>query len=78
MTRHPGKIEIYEGGTLVKTLDAAKVPDSVRFAPTKDGLAAVVKVVASDAGAQTHIREFGIDGALLRSTTRLKDQSPKT
>lgn len=72
--RHPGKIEVYDGLTqkLVKTLDATKLADSVRYAPTKQGLVPVTKVITSDAGKEVHVREFGADGALLRSSTLLK------
>ncbi len=74
--RHPGKIEVYDGATnkLVKTLDATKLADSVRYAPTKDGLVAVTRVITHDTGKTVQIRELGADGQLLRSTTQLKKQ----
>jgi hypothetical protein len=76
--RHPGKIEVYEAGTnrLVKTLDASTLPDAVRFAEVKGGgLVPVVRVLTQDAGREVHVREFGADGSLLRSSTRIKSSS---
>lgn len=73
--RHPGKIEVYDGDTdrLVKTLDASTLPDAVRFAPAADGSQVpVVRVLTHDTGKQIHVKEFGADGALLRSSTRIK------
>jgi hypothetical protein len=73
--RHPGKIEVYDGDTnrLVKTLDASKLPDAVRFAPAEGGKQVpVVRVLTRDAGREVHVKEFGADGSLLRSSTHLK------
>jgi len=52
---------------------AADVPESIRFATNRDGaLVPVVRVVAVTAGDQRTIREYGADGALLRSTVQVK------
>ena len=70
-TPHPGKIEVYEDGVLSRTLDATTLPDAVRYAPTARGEAPVVRVLTTRADGRVHVREFGVDGALLRSSTHL-------
>ena len=74
-TKHPGTITFVEGTT--ETVEqASTVPESIRFAPDKDGvLTPVVRVVATVSGNQREIKEYGPDGALLRSTIQLKTRS---
>lgn len=70
--KHPGTITFVEGSS-EKVEQASTVPESIRFAPDKDGkLQPVVRVVAIAAGDQRTIREYGADGALLRSTVQRK------
>lgn len=70
---HPGRIQVFDGETqqLVKTLDATQLADAIRYAPTERGLEPVVRVVTTRAGKTVHVREFGADGRLLRSSTQL-------
>jgi hypothetical protein len=68
--KHPGTIVFVEGAK--ETVEqAASVPESIRFAPDAKGkLAPVVRVVALTIGDMRTIKEYGADGALLRSTTQ--------
>jgi hypothetical protein len=69
---HPGHIVFFENERVVSVARAASVPESARFAPSASGPVPVVKVVASRAGAQRFIREYGPEGQLLRSTVQLQ------
>lgn len=73
---HPGKITYIDGNTnkVVSTDDVAKVPESLRFADTPAGRVPVVKVIATVAGDQRTIREYGPKDELLRSTVQLKSK----
>ncbi len=73
---HPGKITYIDGNTnkVVSTEDIAKVPETLRFADTPSGKVPVVKVIATVAGDQRHIREYGPNDQLLRSTVQLKQK----
>lgn len=70
MNRHPGKVVFVDGdtGRVVLEKDAAEVPEAQRFA----GQVPVVKVVATVFADQRSVREYGADGALLRSTLQLR------
>lgn len=78
-TQHPGKILFVDadGEEPDVELDAAEVPESIRFASTKDGLVPVVKVVKSTAGDARHIRAYGEDGQLLQSTLQTRQAPAK-
>jgi hypothetical protein len=69
---HPGTITFVEGTT--QTVEqAADVPESIRFAKNAKGeLVPVVKVVAYLEGDRRIIREYGADGAELRSTVQVR------
>jgi hypothetical protein len=71
---HPGKITYVDGNTqqVLSTDDVSTVPESLRFADTPTGRVPVVKVVATVAGNQRTIREYGPAGELLRSTVQRK------
>jgi hypothetical protein len=72
--KHPGTITFIDG-TEVTTESAADVPESIRFAPDKEGKEVpVVKVVATTASGRRTIREYGVDGALLRSTVQVLEK----
>lgn len=69
---HPGSITFVDEGS-ERVERASEVPESLRFATCRDGaLVPVVRVVAVHAGDQRTIREYGADGALLRSTVQVK------
>lgn len=69
---HPGTITFVDD-TSERVEQASDVPESIRFAMNRDGvLVPVVRVVAIGAGDQRTIREYGADGALLRSTVQVK------
>lgn len=71
--QHPGKITFIDDAKKETVQDASTVPESVRFAKDKSGgWQPVVRVVASTAGDQRSIREYGQDGMLLRSTVQVK------
>lgn len=71
-TPHPGTIEVFEDGTLAKTLDAAKLPDRVKYAPDRDGTERpVVRVLTTRTKHHVHVKEFGADGSLLRASTHI-------
>lgn len=78
-TPHPGKILFVDGDgeTPDHEVEASTVPESIRFVQTPDGLQPVVKVVKTTAGDVRHIRQYGADGALLRSTTQTRQPPPK-
>lgn len=69
---HPGSITfVDERGERIES--AVKVPESIRFAQNRDGkLEPVVRVVATTMGDQRTIREYGVDGGLLRSTVQIR------
>ena len=66
---HPGKIT-FVNGTTTTVEDASTVPESIRFA---EGVP-VVKVVAMTEGDRRIIREYGVDGTLLRSTVQTRNK----
>lgn len=72
--KHPGFITYVDGdtNTTVSTDPVASVPPGMRFADTASGKVPVVKVVATTAGNQRFIREYGPGDQLLRSTVQLK------
>jgi hypothetical protein len=76
--QHPGTIVYVDGNTnaVVREGPAADVPESVRFADTEQGRVPVVRVVATTAGDQRFVREYGPAGELLRTTVQVR--SPKT
>lgn len=69
---HPGKITFIDGDK--KTVeDAAAWPESIRFAENRDGvLVPVVRIVTYTEVERRIIREYGTDGALLRSTVQVR------
>lgn len=73
---HPGKIEFVDGDTnrVLSVDDVADVPERVAWAETEDGLAPVVRVVATTNGDRRTINEYGVDGALLRTTVQVKSR----
>jgi hypothetical protein len=69
---HPGKITFIDGTTRTVE-DASTVPETVRFAQAADGsLVPVVRIVAMTEEDRRIIREYGVDGALLRSTVQIR------
>ncbi len=72
--KHPGTIVYVDGTTQKETArrSITEVPESLRFAPTAEGLVPVVRVVAYTEGDQRIIREYGPAGELLRSTVQLR------
>ena len=77
VTKHPGKIVYVDGNSQQVTNErpATEVPESLRFAETPSGLEPVVKVIATVEGDRRFIREYGVDGALLRSTVQIRTPS---
>jgi hypothetical protein len=75
ITAHPGQIEYIDGNSdrVVKVLTASEVPEAARFAPTTKGLVPVTRVVATIAGDERTIREYGPDGQFLRSTIQIRE-----
>jgi hypothetical protein len=73
--RHPGKVLYVDGnsGQVLETIDAAEMPDSIRFADTERGRVPVVKVIATIVGDKRYVREYGPNDELLRSTVQLKN-----
>jgi hypothetical protein len=71
---HPGFISYVDGnsGKTLSTKPISTVPEHLRFADTPNGKVPVVKVVATVAGDQRTIREYGPGDVLLRSTVQLK------
>jgi hypothetical protein len=66
--KHPGKITFVDGDR-TRVEDASQMPDSHRFAEDRQGkLVPVVRVVAYTEEERRIIREYGADGAVLRST----------
>lgn len=78
-TQHPGKILFVDGDgdKPDHEVDASTVPEGVRFVETPDGLQPVVKVVKTTSGDVRHIRQYGVDGALLNSTVQTRQPPPK-
>ncbi len=69
---HPGKITFVDGATETVE-DAAALPDSFKFAENRHGKKMpVVRVVAYTEGDRRIIREYGPEGALLRSTVQVR------
>jgi len=71
MTAHPAKVEYVDGvtGKVLHVADAADVDDAIRFAPGVDGtLQPVTRIVITTVGERREVRQFGADGALLRTT----------
>lgn len=70
--KHPGTITFVDGEK-ERVEEASTVPETIRFAPDKDGkLTPVVRVVAVLHGEQRTIREYAADGSLLRSTVQVR------
>jgi hypothetical protein len=75
---HPGRVTYLNGNTgeVVSEKPVAEVPEHLRFAPDETGaLVPVVKVVATVAGAQRSMREYGPDDQLLRTTLQRKSEA---
>lgn len=72
--QHPGTITYLDGNThAVVSVEAVEnVPEALRFADTPTGKVPVVKVIATVAGDQRTIREYGPGDQLLRSTVQLR------
>ena len=74
--KHPGTItfEDLDGNTPTREESYSNVPETIAFAETKDGLAPVVRVVKSTTpdGKTRHIRQYGVDGTLLKTTIQVK------
>jgi hypothetical protein len=70
MSRHPGIIEYVDGAThaVIGQVRAEDVPEAMRFFKTAAGQTPVVRVVKHQAAGRVTLREYGPDGALLRST----------
>ena len=69
--RHPGTITFINGLTnqVTHEVDAASVPESIRFAPNANGKPEpVVRIVETTIGPQRTIRQYGAHNILLRST----------
>ncbi len=75
--QHPGTIVFVDGDTnaVIREVPASAAPDSVRYADTEQGPVPVVRVVATTAGDQRFVREYGPAGELLRTTVQVR--SPK-
>ena len=71
--KHPGKIT-FVNGTEETVKEASTVPESIRFAEDGGKLVPVVKVVAMTEGDRRIIREYGVDGTLLRSTVQTRNK----
>ncbi len=74
--KHPGTIVYVDGTTQKETEQRSitEVPESLRFAPTAQGLVPIVRVVAYTQGDRRSIREYGPAGELLRSTLQLRQE----
>jgi hypothetical protein len=73
--QHPGSIVYVDGNTsqVIATKKPSEVPEDLRFAPGPDGTKIpIVRVVATVAGDQRTIREYGPEGQVLRSTIQRK------
>jgi hypothetical protein len=71
--KHPGTITFVDDSSRETVEKAADVPESIRFAPDKEGKPTpVVRVVSVLHGDQRTIREYAADGTLLRSTVQRK------
>ena len=75
--RHPGSITYVDGNSdsIVTECPVSEVPESGRFVDTDKGPVPVVRVVATTAGEQRFVREYGPKGELLRTTVQVR--SPK-
>jgi hypothetical protein len=76
VTAHPGTIEYVDGttGAVVYTANAADVDDAIRFAAGPDGEPQpVVKIIITAADGRREIRQYGVDGQLLKTTLQLED-----
>lgn len=72
--RHPGTITFIDGDT-TRVEDASTLPESLRFAEARDGSRVpVVRIVAFTEEERRIIREYGVDGALLRSTVQVRNR----
>ena len=70
---HPGTITFVSDDDRERVENASGVPESLRFAKNQHGRwVPVVRVVATVAGDQRTIREYGPGGELLRSTVQVK------
>jgi hypothetical protein len=71
-TPHPGNIEFVDE-TLQSTevVAAESVPDSIAWYNDGHDLRPVVRVVAHMRGNQRIIRSYGVNGALLQTTTQV-------
>ena len=72
--RHPGSITYVDGNsdTIVTECPVSEVPESGRFVDTDHGPVPVVRVVATTAGDQRYVREYGPKGELLRTTVQVR------
>jgi hypothetical protein len=72
--RHPGSITYVDGDAdaIVAECPVAEVPESGRFVDTDAGPVPVVRVVATTAGDQRLVREYGPKGELLRTTLQVR------
>ncbi len=74
--KHPGTItfEDLDGEKPTREEAYTNVPQTIAFADTKDGPAPVVRVVKSTTpdGKTRHIRQYGVDGTLLKTTVQAK------
>ncbi len=78
--RHPGSITYVDGNTdsIVAECPVSEVPESGRFVDTGKGLVPVVRVVATSAGDQRFVREYGPAGELLRTTVQVRSPESHT
>ena len=68
---HPGEIEYIDEATgeVIRRARADEVPESIAFAPGPDGaLRPVTRITFLTMGDRREIRQFGADGALMKST----------
>jgi hypothetical protein len=72
--KHPGTVQFVDGetNTVVNEVDAATLPDSIRFEQTRDGYLPVVKVVAFAEGEGRRLLAYGTGGRLLRSIVQFR------
>ena len=72
---HPGKVVFVDGNTqeIREEADAADLPTSIAFVELDGQLHPVVRVVDFTSDDQRIIRQYGVDGQILRSTLQLRD-----
>ncbi len=73
--KHPGKIVFVDGKThqITDTLQAAEVPESIRFAETAKGWVPVVKIVEITTDKERFIHFYGPDDQFLKSTIQVRE-----